>query len=380
MASDASTAAQLHEAGEQAMHGMDYKLHTPSRMCELLATRVAANPAVAALPRDSLVKAAVQLMECYAGKQVLQRQMDRQVRYGGGSARVPPTITATAQREGRKLLALSTEETVQAATQAALLLPPLGAAMSALQERAAAGPLAATRLELAFFTGERRLREHGTALRQQGRTAELTREMALDVALEMGAYALDLCHMASMFSGMVAVAADAVELSQTPSFAADEDNPWVEVFSFAADAVQLALQLAMQGGAQPLRGSWLHTSCLLEGWRLIQEKNAASTHSEAIRTSASFRAMRATFAEGGAAAAFLRATAATRPAMPQRRTTAEEPTLRCCDAPECTKAEHTAGDFKKCARCGAVRYCSKACQVLHWRAGHKRECCGAAAA
>ncbi|KAF2299780.1 hypothetical protein GH714_003322 [Hevea brasiliensis] len=29
----------------------------------------------------------------------------------------------------------------------------------------------------------------------------------------------------------------------------------------------------------------------------------------------------------------------------------------------------------RCARCKAVRYCSGKCQIIHWRQGHKEECC-----
>ena len=32
--------------------------------------------------------------------------------------------------------------------------------------------------------------------------------------------------------------------------------------------------------------------------------------------------------------------------------------------------------FKACARCGAFHYCSKKCQVEHWKAGHKVDCKG----
>ena len=38
------------------------------------------------------------------------------------------------------------------------------------------------------------------------------------------------------------------------------------------------------------------------------------------------------------------------------------------------------GAKKICGRCGVVRYCSRECQVAHWKAGHKRECGSAAAA
>jgi hypothetical protein len=33
-------------------------------------------------------------------------------------------------------------------------------------------------------------------------------------------------------------------------------------------------------------------------------------------------------------------------------------------------------EFKACARCGAFHYCSKKCQVEHWKAGHKVDCKG----
>ena len=36
----------------------------------------------------------------------------------------------------------------------------------------------------------------------------------------------------------------------------------------------------------------------------------------------------------------------------------------------CNKTENT----KQCAKCKCVAYCSRACQVTHWRAGHKQDC------
>ena len=30
--------------------------------------------------------------------------------------------------------------------------------------------------------------------------------------------------------------------------------------------------------------------------------------------------------------------------------------------------------LKKCSRCQGPQYCSKTCQVQHWKGGHKREC------
>ena len=32
--------------------------------------------------------------------------------------------------------------------------------------------------------------------------------------------------------------------------------------------------------------------------------------------------------------------------------------------------------FKFCARCRSFNYCSKKCQVVHWKAGHKVDCKG----
>ena len=46
-----------------------------------------------------------------------------------------------------------------------------------------------------------------------------------------------------------------------------------------------------------------------------------------------------------------------------------------CAAPGCPKEAHL-----KCSRCQTVRYCSKACQVTHWKAGHAKACRAATAA
>ena len=40
-----------------------------------------------------------------------------------------------------------------------------------------------------------------------------------------------------------------------------------------------------------------------------------------------------------------------------------------CAAPGCLKEAHL-----KCSRCQTVRYCSKACQVKHWKGGHAKAC------
>ena len=40
----------------------------------------------------------------------------------------------------------------------------------------------------------------------------------------------------------------------------------------------------------------------------------------------------------------------------------------------CKKLSQTEGKFKACARCKAFHYCSKKCQVEHWKNGHKVDC------
>lgn len=44
-----------------------------------------------------------------------------------------------------------------------------------------------------------------------------------------------------------------------------------------------------------------------------------------------------------------------------------------CANPACVEVEGEE-KFKCCSRCKVKRYCSKACQTTHWRAGHKKEC------
>mmetsp|Transcript_14256 Transcript_14256/g.31859 ORF Transcript_14256/g.31859 Transcript_14256/m.31859 type:complete len:387 (-) Transcript_14256:238-1398(-) len=46
--------------------------------------------------------------------------------------------------------------------------------------------------------------------------------------------------------------------------------------------------------------------------------------------------------------------------------------MRCAN---CLKPKSENGSLSKCKKCKVMRYCSKDCQVAHWRAGHKQECC-----
>ena len=46
-----------------------------------------------------------------------------------------------------------------------------------------------------------------------------------------------------------------------------------------------------------------------------------------------------------------------------------------CGWSGCAKLEIDAETkFSRCAGCNVERYCSKACQVAHWKAGHKKVC------
>lgn len=40
----------------------------------------------------------------------------------------------------------------------------------------------------------------------------------------------------------------------------------------------------------------------------------------------------------------------------------------------CAQCQNTTGTLQRCAGCRTVQYCSRDCQRLHWRAGHKDEC------
>ncbi|CAI9775295.1 unnamed protein product [Fraxinus pennsylvanica] len=53
------------------------------------------------------------------------------------------------------------------------------------------------------------------------------------------------------------------------------------------------------------------------------------------------------------------------------------PGLRLCSHPGCGRPETRRHEFRRCSVCGAVNYCSRACQALDWKLRHKAECTAA---
>jgi hypothetical protein len=95
----------------------------------------------------------------------------------------------------------------------------------------------------------------------------------------------------------------------------------------------------------------------------------------------------ATALERGAVEWVVQMDAGTVPASPEGRgrpvalppLSACEGLMRTCSNPRCANLE---GDseaelrLQVCAGCGGPSYCGRACQVAHWRAGHKEACAG----
>ncbi|CAK9144305.1 unnamed protein product [Ilex paraguariensis] len=50
------------------------------------------------------------------------------------------------------------------------------------------------------------------------------------------------------------------------------------------------------------------------------------------------------------------------------------PGLRLCSHLGCGRPETRRHEFRRCSVCGAVNYCSRACQALDWKMRHKAEC------
>jgi len=46
---------------------------------------------------------------------------------------------------------------------------------------------------------------------------------------------------------------------------------------------------------------------------------------------------------------------------------------KCCNE-TCSKIEGVKQHFKYCLRCGVARYCTRVCQLRHWRKGHHKMC------
>lgn len=50
------------------------------------------------------------------------------------------------------------------------------------------------------------------------------------------------------------------------------------------------------------------------------------------------------------------------------------PGLRLCSNPGCGRPETRPYEFRRCSVCGTVNYCSRSCQALDWKVGHKVQC------
>ncbi|XP_056685149.1 F-box protein At1g67340 isoform X2 [Spinacia oleracea] len=50
------------------------------------------------------------------------------------------------------------------------------------------------------------------------------------------------------------------------------------------------------------------------------------------------------------------------------------PGLKLCSYSGCGRPETRPYEFRRCSVCGVVNYCSRGCQTLDWKAGHKVEC------
>ncbi|CAI7919360.1 unnamed protein product [Closterium sp. NIES-54] len=48
--------------------------------------------------------------------------------------------------------------------------------------------------------------------------------------------------------------------------------------------------------------------------------------------------------------------------------------LRLCSNSCCGRSETRRQEFRCCSACGEAKYCSRACQALDWKAGHKLVC------
>jgi MYND finger len=67
-----------------------------------------------------------------------------------------------------------------------------------------------------------------------------------------------------------------------------------------------------------------------------------------------------------------------RPNLPRRGAGTSGPTgtsggrLAICDG--CGTLERKVGNLKNCGKCRQTRYCSRDCQLKHWKQGHKKKC------
>ena len=153
-----------------------------------------------------------------------------------------------------------------------------------------------------------------------------------------------------------------------------------DAVSFTLDVIHEAEHAPRQPGQLPpynLQAALL--AKLLQTFRRIITEDARQVH---LRDSTVYRSLeRVLERDGGAVMMTLHTQAARASADHGDVATvealwagADDSNARRCAGPGCDTEEKFRGLFKACGRCGKVHYCSRACQVAHWRAGHKQEC------
>jgi hypothetical protein len=351
---------ELSAAGVVLDEACDFTRHSVRRARELVA-RVAANPAVATFPADSLVRASVWLAECSVLCREDVQESDRECRF----VREP----AEEDEPMPHALLCNSAERVTAAQSA--MEKVTNALMTHLHDD---GAVRALECEWPFYPysgqGSAAICD-AVAAGADGADVN-ARCIGFDIVLQAGACALNAWILGHATLGSF----------ERPYFH-DADIIASSAYPVFADAVLLMLRVARANAlhATPAESTRAdHAATLLEQLLIF----AAQEGWQLLRESAAFRRVRDALEEdGGAAIAALRAVAAAlddfRRSLPPGALPLPPP-QRVCSAPGCSQQEGYVGLFKKCSRCGRPRYCSKACQAAHWKAGHKRECKLAAAA
>ncbi|KAG2427625.1 hypothetical protein HXX76_012276 [Chlamydomonas incerta] len=152
-------------------------------------------------------------------------------------------------------------------------------------------------------------------------------------------------------------------------------NALSQLRAAAAEATPAELRAGYMGG--PVARA-AHVPRMEDGMLGDLSPLAATSEAEALEVEAAAAAAAASCrrgSAGGGSAAASSSSSSSAAAM----AAASMWTLRCCANPRCANlAGRSEAELplQVCGGCKAVRYCGRACQAAHWRAGHK-EACGA---